>query len=104
MKYLLTLLLSLSLLGPSWSDRARQAPPDEQNSVVQERLRRAIPDLGDSGASEFSQAIRKPKTKGPALKGMRPAAGNAHVEQAPKSWPYPMVVGPGRPVLPGSVW
>lgn len=30
--------------------------------------------------------------------------GNSHVDIAPKSWPYPMVVSPGRPVLPGSAW
>jgi hypothetical protein len=30
--------------------------------------------------------------------------GNSRVDLAPKSWPYPMVVSPGRPVLPGSAW
>jgi hypothetical protein len=29
---------------------------------------------------------------------------NRSVEQAPKTWPFPMVVSPGRPVLPGSAW
>ncbi len=26
------------------------------------------------------------------------------VEQAPKTWPFPMVISPWQPVLPGSVW
>lgn len=30
--------------------------------------------------------------------------GNSSVDQAPKTWPFPMVVSPGRPVLPGSAW
>jgi hypothetical protein len=30
--------------------------------------------------------------------------GRTWVEQAPKTWPFPMVISPGRPVLPGSVW
>lgn len=29
---------------------------------------------------------------------------NSRVDIAPKSWPYPMVTSPGRPVLPGSAW
>lgn len=34
----------------------------------------------------------------------RGSFGNSHVDLAPKSWPYPMVVSPGRPVLPGTAW
>lgn len=30
--------------------------------------------------------------------------GNSRVDLAPKVWPYPMVISPGRPVLPGSAW
>ena len=30
--------------------------------------------------------------------------GNSRVDLAPKVWPNPMVVSPGRPVLPGSAW
>ena len=29
---------------------------------------------------------------------------NSRVDIAPKSWPFPMVTSPGRPVLPGSAW
>lgn len=32
------------------------------------------------------------------------AFGNSRVDLAPKAWPYPMVVSPGRPVLPGTAW
>lgn len=29
---------------------------------------------------------------------------NSWVEQSPKAWPYPMVISPNRPVLPGTAW
>lgn len=34
----------------------------------------------------------------------RDTFGNSRVDLAPKSWPYPMVVSPARPVLPGTAW
>lgn len=104
MKIVTTSLMSLLLIG---SLQAQEAPPPEQS------LSRNLEAARTLGLEEVDQFIRiespdKRKLAERLKLEKSPtrddAFGNSHVDLAPKAWPYPMVVSPGRPVLPGSAW
>jgi hypothetical protein len=99
----LTLVTIVFLAAPLWASTETQITDSVAQAQVSEQLRSQIPqsdrtvDLSLQLSSVKERLLVDPDTRSDSF-------GNSRVDLAPKSWPYPMVVSPGRPVLPGSAW
>ena len=102
-----TLALTATLL---WGAPAVAAPLPSAESQERATLNERLRDI--SVASPLPSIDRSILISAPPerdllerLEAMENSPGaRTWVEQAPKAWPFPMVISPGRPVLPGSVW
>lgn len=85
---------------------ADQPPQDARvNQNLERVLTLSKTDQADVGKVPFIPMAPMKERLQPAVSSRRSDSfGNNRVDIAPKSWPYPMVVSPGRPVLPGSAW
>lgn len=103
MRTLICLTTILLMTGSSLAQEASNSNDlRPQVASLELRLKEAMP--VPPANADLSEKIRRPKTKPLNLDAPTQRPGNSRVDQAPKSWPYPMVIAPGRPVLPGTVW
>lgn len=105
MKFLALCFAAALLAGP-----LHASPNQPSNGFTIEPITLELSDLARS--AENDKIALPPPTMPPLKERLlednperrEDSFGNSRVELAPKAWPYPMVVSPGRPVLPGSAW
>ena len=100
----ISFLTSLLLALPACAGTDEQPEARDHQDKFTQQLRSQIPhSVPADGLSELQ--LKPMKERLTVQSSERPDSfGNSRVDLAPKSWPYPMVVSPGRPVLPGSAW